>query len=177
MKHWTDFSKTANLTEEHTGKTPPSTNPTPTDLTPPYVLVYSHSQENFNRTGDLPKQVDTEFKNASFADMYVAVESIVEDKDRKNTNGIIPSFFMVLDKQSATDRKVVLIDKGLRCFYVNEDEEYKVCDHSNDDILWRKHRIPFEKVCFFWLVLEAKPGMEGDEFLEKTARGSADELD
>lgn len=42
--------------------------------------------------------------------------------------------------------------------------------------LWRKHRIPFEKACFFWLVLASKPGMEGAEFLQNTTRETADGL-
>lgn len=86
-KHWVNFSKTADFTEELIGKIDPATDPTS-----PYVLVYSHSQEDFSRIGELPEQVKTEFNSATYADMYVYVETLL--KDRKDLDRIDPRFFM-----------------------------------------------------------------------------------
>jgi hypothetical protein len=84
--------------------------------------------------------------------------------DRKNLN---LDYFIVLDAASEQDRQVVLITKSLRSLYVEnkEDDMRRLCELGKDDFIWRKHRIPFEKACKFWLVLMAEPGMEGDEFL------------
>lgn len=60
--------------------------------------------------------------------------------------------------------------------YVDEENEDEVTDEGTDDTVRKKHRIPFEKACFFWLVLASKPGMEGDEFLQNTTRETADGL-
>lgn len=169
MKHWADFLKTADLTEDLIGKKNP-----PADLRPPYVLVYSRSQEDFSRTGDLPEQVKTDFNSATYADMYEFIETI--PKDRKKAVGTDPGFFMVLDKQSEEDRKVVLIDKSLGSLYIDKANEDVVADDGTNDTIWRKHRIPFEKACFFFLVLMSHPGDEGDEFLQNTTKETADGL-
>jgi hypothetical protein len=92
------------------GKTNPAADPRP-----PYVVVHSRSQESFSRTGSLPKQVKTDFSGATYADMYMFIETI--PKDRKQSVDIETEFFMVLDKESQDDRKVVLISKSLKCLY------------------------------------------------------------
>jgi hypothetical protein len=168
-KHWADFSQTADLKEELIGKKNPAA-----DSRPPYVLVYSRLQEDFSRTGDLPEQVKTDFISATYADMYVFIKKI--PKDMKNSVGIDRSLFMVLDKKSEEDRKVVLISQGLASLYVDEENENEVTDNGMGEIIWRKHRIPFEKASYFWLVLASKPGDEGDEFLQNTTTGTADGL-
>jgi hypothetical protein len=142
------------------------------DPRPPYVLVYSRSQEDFDRTGDHPKQVETDFNSATYADMYAFIEAITGDK--KKVRSVEVAFFMVLDKQSEEDRKVVLISKSFACLYIDEENEEP--GDKADSVIWRKHRIPFEKACFFWLVLGAKPGDEGDEFLQNTTRETPDGL-
>jgi hypothetical protein len=138
------------------------------------VLVYSRSQEDFDRTGDLPKQVETDFNSATYADMYAFIEEITGDK--KNVRSVEVAFFMVLDKQSEEDRKVVLISKSLSCLYIDAENEDGITDDEMKSIIWRKHRIPFEKACFFWLLLGAKPGDEGDEFLQNTTKETPDGL-
>lgn len=112
---------------------------------------------------------ETEFKDISYAELSVFV-----DKLHKQVNSIRidTHLFMVLDKESEEDRKVVLIHETSRALYAmldyvgtdREDVRYE----GVDDILWRKHRIPFEKAAFFWLLTGGQPSDEGDEFLQST---------
>jgi hypothetical protein len=137
--------------------------------------VYSRSQEDISRTGEITQQVKTEFENATYAEMQAHVKTLYGSE--KNSGQIDGDFFMVLDKKSADDRKVVLISEGLRELYP-EDESLDVQPtyEGADSHIWRKHRVPFEKVAFFYLVLGAKPGMEGDEFLQNTTVRNPDGL-
>jgi hypothetical protein len=179
VQHWADFiktadftdgTKTADTTEEITGTKNPNYDPTP-----PYTLVHCYSQEDFSRTGEITQQVKTEFKDATYAGMSELV-----DKVEKTSPRIIANLFMVLDKKSEEDRKVVLIDKTSRTVYAMRDnagtDNDDVVYEGADDILWRKHRIPFEKAAFLWLLLMSKPGDEGDEFLENTTYETIDGL-
>lgn len=70
---------------------------------------------------------------------------------------IISDPFMVLDKKSKDDRKVILIHQSLRNLY-NQEEGYENWYEGVDNIIWSNHCIPFEKAAFFWLLLTVKPG-------------------
>jgi hypothetical protein len=88
-------------------------------------------------------------------------------KNGNNLEGITAAFFMVLDKKSEEDLKVVLKSKSLRSWYIDEENESEAT-RNTDDTVWEKHRILFEKACSFWLVLASHPEMEGDRFLQNT---------
>jgi hypothetical protein len=120
------------------------------------------------RTGELAEGVKTDFSSATYADMYQHLQTILNGR-------LDSSFFLVLDKKSVEDRKVVLIHKSLRGLHVDVEEEDRLTQDELSAILWRKHRIPFEKACAFWLLVSVKPGDEGDEFLQNTARDMADD--
>jgi hypothetical protein len=60
--------------------------------------------------------------------------------------------------------------------YIDEEDEDQITDNEMGNIIWRKHRIPFEKACYSWLVLTSKPGDERDEFLQNATTGTADRL-
>lgn len=83
---------------------------------------------------------------------------------------------MVLDKQSEQDHKILLISKGLRSLYDDEYDQSPKAPNTPEDIIWRKHRVPFNKVAFFASIYAAKPGMEGDEFLQNTTLHTAEGL-
>jgi hypothetical protein len=133
--------------------------------------VYSRSQEEFSRTGDLAQQVKTEFSNASYAEMF----AMAEQAETTDPRSIISKLFMVLDKQSEEDRKVVLISQSSRTLYT-EDENDAVWFDGVDDIIWRRHRIPFEKAASFWLLVMAMPRNDGDEFLQNSTLRSINGL-
>jgi hypothetical protein len=119
--------------------------------------------------------VKTDFKDATYAEIFEFV-----DKIEKSSRSIINNPVLVLDKKSEEDRKVVLIQKTSRTLYAmlenakndEEDVEYE----GADDILGRKHRIPFEKVAFFWTLILGQPADEGDDFLQNTTYGTMDGL-
>ena len=99
------------------------------------------------------------------------VKKLYETKPRD----IVSNLFMVLDEKSVESRTVVLISKSSRTLYsqvVDDEVRYD----GIDDIVWRKHCIPFEEVAFFWSLILAKPGDEGDDFLQSTAWRSIDGL-
>jgi hypothetical protein len=179
VQHWVDFIKTADITdgtntadttEEVTGTKNPNYDPRP-----PYTLVHCYSQEDLGRTGEITQQVKTEFKDATYAGMSELVDKVEGTSPR-----IISNLFMVLDKESEEDRKVVLIHKTSRTVYAMCDNAGTDIDgpvyEGADDILWRKHRIPFDKVAFLWLLVMSQPGDESDEFLQKTTYGTIDGL-
>jgi hypothetical protein len=111
--------------------------------------------------------VKTDFKDATYAEIFEFVEKI-----DKSSRRIIAHLILVLDKKSEEDRKVVLIQKTSRTLYAMiqnaENDEDGLEYEGAEDILWRKHRIPFEKVAFFWTLVAAQPGDEGDDFLQNT---------
>jgi hypothetical protein len=87
------------------------------------------------------------------------------------------SYFLVLDKQSEEDRKILVIHETLYRLYIDyEKDPDAIFKDKKDDTIWRKHRLSFEKAYFFVWVLDSKPGDEGDEFLENTTEESADGL-
>jgi hypothetical protein len=145
------------------------------DQTPPYILVHSRSQESLARTGNLPEQVKSEFTSATYADMSLFIATTLKDRPDMDFGAEEP-FFMVLDEQSKEDRNVVLISKGSACLYADEENEDGMTDEEMREVMWRRHRIPFEKACFFWLVLASKLGTEGDEFLLNVTRETAEGL-
>jgi hypothetical protein len=144
------------------------------DPRPRYTLVHYRLQEHSSRTSDLPEQVKTEFGDATYADMYAFMDKVLTE--RKNSDSMEHGHSMVLDKKAGEDRKVVFIIKSLRSLYIDAENEDEVTDDGTDSNIWRKHRIPFEKVCFFWLVIESKSGLEGDEFLPNTTSETANGL-
>lgn len=130
-------------------------------------MVHSRSQEDLNRTGDIDHHIRTEFESATYAEMQMFLDKIRGDKE--TARRIASTFFMVLDKNSEKDRKVVLICKCSRTLYkVVQDEDVRY--DGAEDRIWRKYRIPFEKVAFIYLVFMSKPGDEGDEFLQNTTQ-------
>jgi hypothetical protein len=133
--------------------------------------VYSPSQKDFSRTGELAQQVKSEFSNATYAEM----SAMAEQAKKTNPRSIISELFMVLDKKSEEDRKVVLISRSSRTLYT-QDENDEVRFDGVDDIIWRRHRIPFEKAASFWLLVSAMPGDDGDEFLQNSTLRSIDGL-
>jgi hypothetical protein len=180
-QHWANFIKTADITDgtetaDTTEEIISTKNPN-YEPSPPYTLVHCHSQEEFGRTGEIAQQVKTEFKNATYAEMSMFVDRICEETDSRRT---ISNLFMVLDKKSEEDRKVVLIHKTSRTVYAMCDNARTDIDgpvyEGADDILWRRHRIPFEKAAFLWLLVMSQPGDEGDEFLQNTTYGTIDGL-
>jgi hypothetical protein len=130
--------------------------------------VHSRSQEDFSRTGEITQKVKTEFKNATYAEM-----SVLADKISSDVKGVVAGEFMVLDKKSEEDREVILINKSLRIFYTQDKNTE---DENEDEIIWRKHRIPFEKAAFFWLAVMTESGNEGDDFLQSTTLKTIDGL-
>ena len=134
----------------------------------PYTLVYSRSQENYTeRTGDISAQIQSDFTNASYADLYAFIETLPNPRRKAE-------WFMVLDERSVTDRHVVLIRKGYEM--LNEDGEVDEEDLRPEFLterrLWRIYRVPFEEAQDFWRVLDVLPGEEGDKFLEEERRDS-----
>jgi hypothetical protein len=133
--------------------------------------VYSRSQKDFSRTGELAQHVKTEFSNATYAEM----SAMAEQAKKTDPRSIISELFMVLDEKSEEDRKVVLISRSSRTLYT-KDENDEVRFDGVDDIIWRRHRIPFEKAASFWLLVMGMFGNDGDEFLQKSTLRSIDGL-
>jgi hypothetical protein len=134
----------------------------------PYILVYSRSQENYTeRTGDMSAQIQSDFANASYADLYAFIKTLPDD----NRNS---AWFMVLDERSVTDRHVVVIRKGWEM--LNEDGEIDTEDLApaflTERTVWRIFRVPFEEAQEFWGLVDALPGEEGDKFLVEERRDS-----
>jgi hypothetical protein len=134
----------------------------------PYTLVHSRSQENYTqRTGDISAQIQSDFVNASYADLYAFIETLPNPTKKAE-------WFMVLDERSVKDRHVVVIRKGYEM--LNEDGEVDEEDLClgvlTERRVWRIYRVPFEEAQDFWRVLDVLPGNEGDEFLEEERRNS-----
>ena len=85
---------------------------------------------------------------------------------------------MVLDEDSATDRKAVFIHKDLE--FVKENGEVVDFARHRDPLtkrdVWKKFRVPFEEAYEFGKILEIMPGSEDERYLENVVRGSADGL-
>ena len=88
---------------------------------------------------------------------------------------------MVLDEQSVKDRAVTLVHKTAEFvdvdgnvredFVMGEEEAECLTERS----VWRIHRIPYEEAVDFYLLLDVKPGMEGNEFLKELIRPGPEE--
>lgn len=126
--------------------------------------MYSRSQKDFRRTGEIANQVTTEFSDATYSEMYAFIEKV---RKATGSRAIIPEPFLVLDNNSVNDRKVVLVDESWRTLHA-EDENEEIGFKGPDEKIWRRHRVPFENVAFFTGVIISQPGDEGDEFLQNT---------
>ena len=165
-QQWADFSQTADYPPEtfHHGDR--------NDPNPPYVLVHSHSQTDFSSTpAHLPSAIETNFKNASYANLYAFTTTLSEEQRRH----VAWEVFMVLDEDSARDRKAVFIHKGLE--YVRQNGEVVDFSRHRDPLtkreVWKKFRVPFEEAFEFGKILEIMPGNEDQDFLQNTTRASA----
>lgn len=105
-----------------------------------------------------------EFNTTTYFGMYAFITTLPED----HFNKLNKQFFMVLDEQSVKDRKCTLINRYLEWLDPegNVDEDLDDRDDLKEVIAWKRHRITFEKVVDFWAILEVKPGLEGEAFLE-----------
>ena len=86
---------------------------------------------------------------------------------------VIKEFFFVLDEQSVQDRSVTVIARGPIWVDAEGDiDKYgEVPDEEvTETVMWKRYRVPFEKVWDFWSILIIKPGSEGEEFLQNVVR-------
>ena len=117
-------------------------------------------------TKELATTVETEFSNVNYYEMYDWMVALPEDI-RKYLN---KEMFLVLDEQSIHDRSVTVIDR--RPIWV--DKNGRIDDYDEDpvyeSVMWKRHRVPFEKAWGFWSILYVKHGDESEEFLQNTVR-------
>jgi hypothetical protein len=112
------------------------------------VLVYSRSQADFTTTDTLSEQVNTEFKNATIADMYAHMETILDD-DNGVPKRLYNTAFMVFDEKSEGDGKVVVMSRIW---------SHIQFDTGFDRNRWRMHRVPFEIAHDGWFLIASHLG-------------------
>ena len=152
FQEWDDFAQTAAMEG--------------TDVKP-YVLVSSYSPQNTDsRTNNLASPIKTELGSATSNEIRILFRNLVDPEDNQHLS---LSLFLLLDKQSPNDRKVVIVHRQQE--WVHTDGTTLPCDPKEvgSDILgrddldqfvpkvaWRRYRVPFEEAAFHWLVLEEK---------------------
>jgi hypothetical protein len=127
----------------------------------PFILVNSLTQENLDQTHHIEDTLPTHLASASWSQLKHAFITLSGIDDRRTFTVL----FQLLDPQSVTDRKVVIIEKGTE--WIKTDG--KKAESSNDPdatkyTVWRKYRVPFEQA---WDVQCAIVGFIAKEIVEE----------
>jgi hypothetical protein len=140
----------------------------------PHVLVYSASQQNLHSaTKTIISPAQTEFK----ATPQAWLDLISPFTTMSSANSYVHTeFFLILDEQSMEDRKVVMVNKN--CLFYTPDG-MKWAPGNRDDLvkvtLWKRYRVPFDKVFEFSMELD-RGGLDEDAdaecpYFEETVEG------
>ena len=128
----------------------------------PYILVHSLTQEDLSCTKKIDSVVTTQLGSATWEQLKSAYVSFYD-------SGVVSldsNIFLILDQQSAQDRNVIIMYKGLlkespdgdKDPITTLDSEYEVLAAMN---AWRKYRVPFEEA---WGILSGFIGFCTPEF-------------
>lgn len=127
----------------------------------PFVLA----QSDFTLTETLNTPIKTEFNYSTYFDMINFIDTTLS---KEQSIPIFQAFFMVLDKQSEQDCKVIIVERTLELVHEEEyvdQETLRVGDVFSEIPVLRVYRAPYNKTSDFWSLLSAVPGWMDDEFL------------
>ncbi|KAI9653243.1 MAG: hypothetical protein M1821_007674 [Bathelium mastoideum] len=147
-EQWADFAKAAAIPG--------------TDVAP-YVLISSHSPSSTSCTIALSSPVHSELSTSSSFGLRSLFRSLVDPESNQHMSIVL---FLVLDSQSADDRKVLIVHREpewvkldgtrLPCepkqAGVSEEEQAEY----EEKVVWTRFRVPFEEAAELWMVLEEK---------------------
>ncbi|KAF2105580.1 hypothetical protein BDV96DRAFT_592324 [Lophiotrema nucula] len=159
---WSDFAKAAGMPSDITGGEPIA----------PFVLVHARSPTGLDvETGfTIRSSVKTEFSNAPWEDIKTAFIQFAEPHSRV----VHTTFFLTLDEQSKNDRRVVIVHKTHEYRTAADGREVDPSVPSKEEItkfvVWKRHRVPFEKACMTYCLLQADGGLDEEPYLQSVDR-------
>lgn len=110
----------------------------------PYILVHSASQQDLKHTEQINATVKTHFGSEKWEEIKSAFEALSEP----NFKTIMTVDFLILDKQSTKDRKVVIMAKSMES-ETSEGQRAHPNPTGSDDLIrynvWKRYRVPFEE--------------------------------
>ncbi|KAF1996746.1 hypothetical protein P154DRAFT_579533 [Amniculicola lignicola CBS 123094] len=164
-ENWSDFAKSAAIPAEITLGEPIA----------PFTLVHTRSPtetELATETGlTIPGPIKTEFLDALWEDIKPYFLKFTELEDHLHV-----SYVLMLDEQSKTDRKVVILHQTLEQYARSDGTEvndpYYQEEYTITLTVWKQHRVPYDKA--FWIYsLMDDDGPEKEPYLEQVYKEPA----
>ncbi|KAF2814357.1 uncharacterized protein BDZ99DRAFT_567991 [Mytilinidion resinicola] len=154
-EQWADFAKTAAI--------PPST--PDGKLIVPYILVHSPTQENLKEETERISTTDkTEFSSATWQEIRDTVLDLAE----REPLTIHTRYFLILDKQSTEDRRVIVMERDGKWVNAEGQERWPLPgDYAIKITMWKRHRVPFEEAWETVALISAEGGLEEEPYLEE----------
>ena len=104
-------------------------------------------------TKAIKEPIDSEFKSTTYKEIKDIYTTLVES----NSDNVYPEFFLLLDKQSPKNRKVVITQKA----GVRQTSEGMI-------VSWKRHRVPYKEVEETVAVLIGLGRLEFEPYLEES---------
>ncbi|KAF2265839.1 hypothetical protein CC78DRAFT_579011 [Lojkania enalia] len=163
---WDDFVRAAAFPEQKPGEKPIA----------PYILVHSLSHSDFrSETERIDATVKTDWASATWKELKDAFLTLAEP----NSTTVHTNSFILLDKQSPRDRKAIMIEKTREWILPGGEKYWPLPYDTRDDLrkvtIWKRHRVPFEKV---WEVSSAMLafGAEIEMYIEDVTKEVDEEI-
>ncbi|KAF2658001.1 hypothetical protein K491DRAFT_676795 [Lophiostoma macrostomum CBS 122681] len=180
LRDWSDFVKAASITLPW----PPSAGKAIEGYMNPYILVQSRSHQDFgSATDEISTTAISEFKTSTWLEIKDTFVKLAESaNDAANSVLITPQYDLVLDEQSPKDHKVLFIEHDYDCYNAKGQLVYETAEPAKMEAenlskvdIWRKHRIPYDKIVETMFAWDAAGGWYEDddknEYLEEEFRG------
>jgi hypothetical protein len=163
-QHWADFCRAADIPHEARGP-----DKEPARL---YIPVHSPSQQDLTPQDQISATLKTEFQSASWEQIRRSFKNFVE----RDSISIHPVVFLILDKQSIEDRKVIVVHEGAGQWFTPEGDYADNTMQDRNDLIkknvWKKYRVPFEKAWTAQCAIEGFCSLEHAEpYFEKDLMG------
>jgi hypothetical protein len=123
----------------------------------PFVLVSSATQSDLSESQHIDAPVKTEFSSTSWPNLKSAYFKLYHT----DPTWITSEDFLILDQQSASDRKVIIIQQGAEWLMPDGSEAPAT---EGPDVtkwtVWKKYRVPFDQVQFVLAGIEGACNMD-----------------
>jgi hypothetical protein len=164
IEHWNDFIKTAEI--------PPDARGQDVEHIKLYVLVHSPSQQDLKAEEPINTTVKSQFTSATWAQIRTSYKSF----RARDPPGIHPAILLILDQQSTSDRKVIILQEGVAEWFTPDGNYADDTMQDREDLerktVWHKYRVPFEEAWIVQCALEGFCGLESAEpWFEKDLMG------
>ncbi|KAF2489742.1 hypothetical protein BU16DRAFT_163731 [Lophium mytilinum] len=154
-EQWAEFAKAAAIPPEDVGG----------KHIVPYVLLHSPTQQHVHQQTDrISTTVKTKFSSATWQEMR---DTVLELGEQEPPN-IHTLYFLILDKQSIEDRRVIVMQRDGKYVNAEGQECWPVPgDYATWINVWKRHRVPFEKAWVTVAMIDTHGGLDEEPYLEE----------